>query len=56
MYTVFDEFGLVWCQTKSFRAAQHVAEYLLANGHTPRLEHDAVEPLFWRSEKEGGSL
>ncbi|MEA4934752.1 MAG: hypothetical protein VB071_14385 [Lawsonibacter sp.] len=50
MFTVFDEFNLVWCQTKCFALAQRVAEYMLSQSHTPRVEQDAVEPLLWRSE------
>lgn len=52
MFVVFDELNFVWCQTKNFPAAQSVAEYLLAIGHTPRVEYNPRAPLRWYSEKK----
>ena len=52
MFVVFDELNLVWGQARQFPQAQHLAKYLLALGHTPRVEYNPPYPLTWRSKKK----
>lgn len=50
MFVVFDECNLVWGQARQFPDAQRLANYLLALGHTPRVEYNPPYPLTWRSK------
>lgn len=52
MFVVFDGRNLVWGQARQFPQAQHLANYLLALGHIPRVEYNPPYPLTWRSEKK----
>lgn len=42
MYTVFDDSGVVWCQSDSFSRAVAVGDYLLSLGKRVYIKSDSV--------------